>query len=142
MPTRRLAVKSGLALLWRDKWLLSMSLIILWCVRIALWVLGYNRMTRHFAIEPSLPPAPPALAFRVAASIRRASRLTPRPTCLVQAIAAQRLLAFRGHASQIHVGVRKDAHVFGAHAWIVSDGIVILGGDRQTLSAYRTLMEL
>lgn len=51
-----------------------------------------------------------------------------RPTCLVQAIALQRLLTSRGFAgSSVHVGIRMRGR-FVAHAWVEYCGAVI--GDR------------
>jgi hypothetical protein len=51
-----------------------------------------------------------------------------RPTCLVQAIALQRMLTSRGFAgSSVHVGIRMRGR-FVAHAWIEYRGAVL--GDR------------
>jgi hypothetical protein len=39
------------------------------------------------------------------------------------------MLARRGHASQLAIGVRREAGDFAAHAWLTHDGRVIVGGD-------------
>lgn len=62
-------------------------------------------------------------------AVRRVSRAVPGATCLTQALAAQILLSRRGYASRLRIGV---AHAPGdglrAHAWLESDGIIVLGG--------------
>jgi hypothetical protein len=58
-----------------------------------------------------------------------AGRLVPGTTCLVRALAAQALLARRGHASQLRLGVaRGSGRAFEAHAWLEQDGRVLVGG--------------
>jgi transglutaminase superfamily protein len=62
-------------------------------------------------------------------AVRRVSRAVPGATCLTQALAAQVLLSRRGYASRLRIGV---AHAPGdglrAHAWLESDGLIVLGG--------------
>jgi Transglutaminase-like superfamily len=142
MPNNPRPPSSRLVILWRDKWLISAAFILLWLVRLALWLLGYNRMTRRLTLAAHRPAPPARLALRVAESIRLASRLTVRPTCLVQAVAAKWLLVLRGYSAQVHIGVRKGNGAFEAHAWLVSDNRIVLGGDWESLSSYRPLMEL
>lgn len=60
-------------------------------------------------------------------ALRRASRVVPRATCLAQAIAGKTLLARRGHRSTLRFGVAKKGEDFEAHAWLESDGKVIVG---------------
>lgn len=51
------------------------------------------------------------------------------PTCLRQALAAQRVLAHRGITSTLHLGVTGTTGA-GAHAW-VSVGEEVVVGDEQ-----------
>lgn len=66
----------------------------------------------------------------VAWAVHRVSRAVPGATCLTQALAAQLLLSRRGYPSRLRIGV---AHAPGdglrAHAWLESDGLVVLGGS-------------
>nr|WP_256439051.1 lasso peptide biosynthesis B2 protein [Erythrobacter sp. JK5] len=53
-----------------------------------------------------------------------------RSDCLPQALAGQNWLLARGIASVIQVGAERTASGdFGAHAWLVHNDRVVLGGD-------------
>jgi hypothetical protein len=66
-------------------------------------------------------------------------RLFPDRPCLTQALAARYLLARRGVATRLHIGVaRGDGGVLSAHAWLERDGRVLIGGD-QSRSRYQVL---
>ena len=47
------------------------------------------------------------------------------PTCLEESLALWWLLGSRGIASELRVGVRKDAEKFAAHAWVESGGVAL-----------------
>jgi hypothetical protein len=64
-------------------------------------------------------------------------RLMPSTTCLCQALGLQRLLARHGHASELKIGVCKTCDDFRAHAWLVHDGQVLVGGPQS--EQYQTL---
>jgi hypothetical protein len=64
---------------------------------------------------------------RLAWAVEVASRRMPRATCLCRALALQRLLAKNGHDSELRIGVEKDNGRFGAHAWLIHDGQVLIG---------------
>lgn len=65
---------------------------------------------------------------RVVWAVRAASRYVPAASCLTQALAAHTLLERRGLQNALRIGVaRNEAGVFEAHAWIESDGEVVLG---------------
>ncbi|MBB6427178.1 hypothetical protein HDC35_002922 [Sphingopyxis sp. JAI128] len=99
-------------------------------------------MIRRVSFQPNQPVPTSALALRVATSIRTASALVPNPTCLVQALAAKILLGLRGYGSQIKVGVRLNGNSFGAHAWLISDGKIVLGGDSENVASFQPLMKI
>ena len=60
----------------------------------------------------------------VVQAVRRAGRHLPGGrNCLVQALAAQRMLRWLGLAAQVRIGVAKgDAGDLRAHAWVERDG--------------------
>lgn len=63
----------------------------------------------------------------------------PWATCLIQAIAAQNVLADHGYASALKIGVSADASgEFAAHAWLEQDGRVLIGGANSP-SSYAVL---
>ena len=68
---------------------------------------------------------------RVVWAVVVASRYVPMSTCLTQALAAQVLLARRGFPAHLHIGVaKKGAEArFEAHAWVESQGKVVIGGS-------------
>jgi hypothetical protein len=66
-------------------------------------------------------------ADRVAWAVEAASRRMPRATCLCRALTLQRLLTKYRHSSEIRIGVEKNDGRFGAHAWLIHDGRVLIG---------------
>ncbi len=85
-------------------------------------------------------PSAPETARRIGWAVRNAARLVPGASCLTQALAAQYLLARAGCRSHLQVGVARDpAGRFLAHAWLVSDGKVVIGGSSRELARYAVL---
>ena len=57
-------------------------------------------------------------------------RLLTRNPCLPQALAVLILFRRAGEDAELHMGVTRDEDApFKAHAWIESDGVVVIGGD-------------
>jgi hypothetical protein len=72
-------------------------------------------------------PAQLATAARVGFAVSRASdRLPWHPTCLRQAIAAQRMLRCRGIAARLHLGI-STACSSEAHAWVTVGTQPVIG---------------
>jgi hypothetical protein len=72
---------------------------------------------------------PQASIDSIAWAVTVASRYVPAATCLTQALAAQGLLAGRGHSARLCIGVaRSAAGRFQAHAWVECAGRVVIGG--------------
>lgn len=84
----------------------------------------------------------PESALQITRAMERAARHGLfRPTCLVRALALRELLITRGHVgSEIRVGVRKDAGMFAAHAWVELCGVA-LGEDASSLRRYVRMSE-
>ena len=85
-------------------------------------------------------------ADRLAWAVEVASRRIPGTTCLCRALALQRLLAKNGHGSELRIGVEKNNDRFGAHAWLVHDGEVLIGasqfGNYKLLAAWQCKTDL
>ncbi len=97
-----------------------------------------NRMT--YATPARLRYAYQPSTDKIAWAVETASRHTPGlKTCLVQALAAQLLLARRGHPALLHIGVVREEQ-FQAHAWVESEGKVVIGGSE--LECYTRLAVL
>jgi len=61
---------------------------------------------------------------------RVSARVPWRSDCLVQAIAAQRLLSRRNLAGRIVLGIENEAESgFGAHAWLAFGDSIVTGGE-------------
>lgn len=68
-------------------------------------------------------------ALDVAIALRRAARALPwHSTCLIEALAARRMLGRRGLTSSLRIGVRLGANGdVEAHAWVEYQGEVLIG---------------
>ena len=79
---------------------------------------------RPTAGDTALPPE------RVTWALAKVSRLVPRASCLPRAIAAELLLTRMGYRATLHIGVaRTHRHGLEAHAWVDSEGIIVVGGE-------------
>jgi hypothetical protein len=87
------------------------------------WLRFVKTGVRSRACRLAVPSA------QIAWAVGAAARFVPRATCLVRAIAAQRLLARYGYDSQVHIGVTKASGDFQAHAWVERDGVVCVGAS-------------
>ena len=78
---------------------------------------------------------------RIAWGISAAARLVPFATCLTQALAGQYMLARSGKASQIRIGINRDAAPkLAAHAWLISGDHIVLGGSSHSLRDFAHLV--
>ena len=130
-----------LSLIWREKWLLGLAFYYLWQARILLSLKGFGDPMQGCAATARKAEAPAALVRRIAWSVDQAARFVMHPTCLVRAMAGQRMLALKGHGSEIRVGVRKAADKpFDAHAWLISGDEIVLGGTQDELGEFSPLI--
>lgn len=74
---------------------------------------------------------------RLTWSIEVAAKSMKGATCLCKALALQRLLARNGYDSELRIGVNKLGEKFVAHAWLVYQGQVLIGGSE--LENYKLL---
>lgn len=76
---------------------------------------------------------------QVIRAIDQASSLVPGVKCLARALTAGILLRRYGFAPSLQLGARLDKSMdFSAHAWVVCDGSVVIGGIPE-LSQYSIL---
>jgi hypothetical protein len=128
-----------------DQALLASSLILVPAIRTGLWVFPVRIVVRILAwLVPRRRAVTmdPSLADRVVRAVTRASRVVPGATCLTQALAAQVLLERHGRPTRLHIGVFRDGRqqVVRGHAWVESEGKVVVGG--RDLSTYVPLASL
>lgn len=105
----------------------------------ALALAGFRRTARLFVRGTT--PAPIALARRIAGGVTAAARFAPGSSCLAQACAARLLLAMRGYALTMRIGVRDVDGELKAHAWLLCDGTVVLGGHVDHFPDYRRIAD-
>lgn len=110
-----------------DRMLLLEAFATLVLVRAGLRVIAIDRL-RAWARRMKSDSKP---ADRIAWAVRAASRRLPGTTCLGSALALQRLLSAAGHPSELHIGVARRAETFSAHAWLTSNGRILVGEDGQ-----------
>jgi hypothetical protein len=104
-------VRAGLSLLP-----FRLSRVLFGCVRVAMGV------RRDKAALPSIA--------QLVWAVRSASAYVPHATCLTQALAAQVLLERCGYPTRLVIGVAPDHKgeaAFRAHAWLESQGVVVIG---------------
>lgn len=129
-----------------EQWFLIKVMLLLEVTKLAVRLLPF-RVLRRLAEGAGKVPAGQRRAERFSAhdigwAVETMSRNVPgEKTCLAQALAAQVLLVRRGHPAVIQIGVlRNDEGAFQAHAWVVSEDSVVVGGHE--LERYTTLAEL
>jgi len=112
-----------------DRHLLLAAVATLALCQLALRFLSFQKLQLWAGrVKPGARPG----AGTVEASswaVHAAARRMPWVTCLGRALALQRLLAQRGHASELRVGVAKAGQDFSAHAWLVVGDRVLIGDE-------------
>jgi hypothetical protein len=108
--------------------------------RLSLWVLPFQRIQRYCERLGRKRADGIAGTREIAWAVQLTSRYVPRSTCLVRALATQVLLGRYGHEGKVHIGVALDAQSgFSAHAWVESQGKVLVGGS-QELDRYAPIL--
>ena len=121
--------------------LLAETAILLIRIRLGLTFSSLAKLQQNLLPGVDRPAhMPPAAVERLAWCVRTMARLVPAATCLTQGLALQALLHRRGVASDLKLGVRRDgADGLAAHAWVVVDGRVVLGGGARDLAPFATI---
>jgi hypothetical protein len=132
-----------LALSAIDKLFLLRCVAIVAATRLGLTLFSYRALRRLVSSETGPAPASDDELHRISWGVRNAARVVPKASCLTQAFSAQFLLARLGRRSQIQVGVAQDGegHLL-AHAWLISNGRVVVGGSRREIQRYKFLADL
>jgi transglutaminase superfamily protein len=136
LPSQLLTIRTTARKLWRlsyREWLIVGETIALTFPievglrRVPLDALVW-RLARASRVNGDLP--------RRACDVERAARLVDaaaalyplNATCLKKSLILVRILARRGIRAELRLGVRKVHEEFSAHAWVVCDGRIVLGG--------------
>ena len=104
--------------------------------RVALWFLPFRTLRGAVDWASGILPEDKsgcAKPEEIAWAVRVAGDYVPKSSCLVQALAAQFLLTRSGLPGCVRIGVAfNDQREFQAHAWVESDGTVLIGGNDST----------
>jgi hypothetical protein len=136
-------IRTCLRLSWRERRQATGTIILVALVRLGLSLLPFRTMQRVCEYcGRTRRRTDPAGTPEIVRAIRLASRYVPRATCLTQALATQILLGRNGHSGQLHIGVAVDAKQgFRAHAWVESQGKILVGGSEE-LDQYAPMLML
>ncbi len=114
---------------WKDWLVLLEAWWSLWAISFSLWRKSLKHVedsTHEMSSKPAFTANSANLARHLRDLIGYASRLHVLPmTCLVRALALQRLLARRDIPSLVRIGANKSDGNFQAHAWLEVDGQTI-----------------
>jgi Transglutaminase-like superfamily len=127
-----------------DRRLLMKVVLLVWMVRTGLWLIPFRVMRQllaKMARGPIVSSAEEsALVARIAWAVSVTSRYVPAATCLTQALATKVLLSRNGYHAVVRIGVaRSEMGRFQAHAWVESNGKIVIGGSESSLQRYTPL---
>ena len=129
-------LRRKIALAWRHGPLLAYCTLLVAIVRIALTVSGHQAVLRRVATSRASPRKPANIHLAIWA-IHHAARLVPRATCLTKALAGHYMCTRAGHPTRVRIGVRRAPDgSMAAHAWLVDDDVVLIGGQEEDLSSF------
>lgn len=118
-----------------DQLLLLEALAALSAFKLGLWLLPFPTVRRFIRKHAQVKrvQVDRATIRRVVWALNIISLYLPIfKNCLNRALAAQLLLGRRGQPADLRIGVARGAGgEFKAHAWIESEGRVVLGGGRE-----------
>lgn len=121
-------IRCFLKLSFEDKYILIKSLLLIWIIRIMLWILPFSviqKIVSRFTVISGESHSVPMGKLTWAVAVM--SRYVPKATCLTRALTAQILLAGQNYPSNIKIGVCKTEGNFEAHAWLEADDKIVLG---------------
>jgi len=98
-------------------------------------------LRRVLSADAPLPGTKRLPADRVVSCATRAGRFSPLPvTCLVTAVVVEALLNQHGYPARLQVGVQRGSGgSFAAHAWVVLEDAVVVGGPVSVINEYTPL---
>lgn len=117
---------------WREKRFFIKAAFLLLLIRLGLWVLPFRMMRRLLTYRKKAPAGSENIdrlpIDKIVRTVRAASGYVPVATCLTQALATVVLLSQIGYPARVRIGVVKsDEGRLQAHAWVESDGRIIIG---------------
>ncbi|HLH78318.1 MAG TPA: lasso peptide biosynthesis B2 protein [Candidatus Binataceae bacterium] len=127
----RLKLARITAMSWAERGLLLEAAWFLGLSRLALMIMPFRQLARWLERRPrASTKATSANYCQIRRAVSIAARNVPwNAVCLPQAMTAKLMLARRGCASTLHLGVAKDGRgTLLAHAWLEASGVTVVGG--------------
>ena len=120
-----------------ERRLLVRCACVLAAMRVGLCVVSLRKLhalvTRAARRRRALPAARRHSVEDIEWAIRAAARHVPGATCLPQALAAELMLTRHGHPARLRIGMAMTGNrTLEGHAWVESDGAIVLGGHDLT----------
>lgn len=110
--------------------------------RLALFFVRYKRLAKSISVKHRQNddrPSPEVLAW----AVKHSSRIVPFASCLTQALALQHMLGRDGEEAVIRIGVRTtDTGKIMAHAWVLLQDAVLIGGPQSNIDRYVVMTDL
>ena len=126
----------------RDRAVLTRTVLTLGAARLATWLLPFAT-GRRLLVGKQRAETPNVTLDQITWAMTQAQRVVPRATCLPQALAAESLLTRGGLPADLQIGVMKTPQgKLLAHAWVESDGRIVVGALPEGLGAYTRLPTL
>lgn len=128
-----------------DRILVAKTFLLVLGCWLGLRILSFRTVRRLFAKiarpQRASPEDHPGQKDQIVWAVSKAStRLLGAGACLPQAIVAQLLLVQKGFPASLEIGVRKsEAGKLQAHAWVIVDEEIVIGGDKINLASYQPL---
>jgi hypothetical protein len=117
-----------------------------WCllavIRITLTLLSYRPVLARINSISSRPDAGIPLPL-LAWAVKRMAPFVPEATCLTQALTLRYLAAREGERCTIRIGVRQPpGEAFEAHAWVVAEQTIMIGGHLERIEEFVPIVDL
>lgn len=126
-----------------EKLFLSHCIIVLCVIRLALSLKSASFIMRKISAIQVTEEGDQKTARLIAWGVGACSNFVPGATCLTQALAGQYLMARHNYRSIVRIGIERDNHKhIKAHAWLLSGGVVVLGGKASDMPLYATMVDL
>lgn len=125
----------------QDKKLLIKTWLLIWTVKVLLWILPFQKTQKIIDGLASRPPdnyKSDLSLERLIWAVQVTSSYVPGSNCLTNAITGHILLSRENYPNQLRIGVAKDdqGHL-EAHAWLESGNRTVIGGSEEE---YQTIL--
>lgn len=115
-----------------DHYLLFRAVVLLGAIRLGLWLLPFQALRRLLAgLAQTTSQAEAQVSIQqVVWTVQVASRCMPGGVkCLARALTTKVILGWYAYPAELRIGVAKgEAGQLEAHAWVESQGRVVIGG--------------